>query len=162
MTHEHETPAEAATAPGDAPEPRPELRPGFLDRAHRILSGDVRPEDYLPVTPEVEAYVARDLAFLGAHVNKQAAVGRIPAAVEIDPAGRFDGQGLTLFARQRNQWLLSVYHGGQNVAYLENEAGVIVLGVGLEEGGALIRTFPYELRKDVGFGTAEPLEGYWH
>lgn len=161
MAHEHETPTAAAT--GDEPaEARPEMRPGFLDRARRILSGDVRPEDYLPVTPEVEAYVARDLAFAGEHVRKQVEAGRLPAAVEIDPNARFDGQGLTLFARQRNQWLLTVHHGGQNVAYLENETGVIVLGVGLEEGGALIRVFPYEMLKDVGFGAGEPLEGYWH
>ena len=122
----------------------------------RILRGDVRPEDYLPVTPEVESRVARDFAFATEHVRKRVEAGRLPAGSAFEPNARFDGVGLTAAARQRNQWLLSLHHGGQNIAYIEDENGVIVLAVGLEEGGALIDAFPYELRKGVGFG-APPL-----
>jgi hypothetical protein len=154
VSHEHETPADGGTsAPESATsEPRPEARPDFLDRARRILSGDVRPDDYLPVTPEVESRVARDLAFAAEHVQKRFEAGRIPAAFEIDPNARFDGVGFTLGARQRNEWLLSLYYGGQNIAYIENEQGIIALAVVLEAGGKLVDAFPYGRRKDVGFG----------
>jgi hypothetical protein len=154
VSHEHETPADGgAPAPEAATtELRPEARPDFLERARRILGGDVRPDDYLPVTPEVESRVGRDLAFAADHVRKKHEAGRIPAAYEIDPNARFDGVGLTLGARQRNDWLLSLYYGGRNIAYIESEQGIIVLAVGLEAGGKLIDTFPYELLKDVGFG----------
>jgi hypothetical protein len=105
----------------------------------------------------VESRVARDFAFLADYAMKKAqAAGRAP--VPFDPNARFDGAGLTLAARQRNDYLLSVHYGGRNIAYIENEQGVIVLAVGLEEGGALIDAFPYELRKDVGFGAASLLD----
>ena len=150
MSHDHETPADGSPA---ATEPAPEKgEPPFLTRARRILGGDIRPEDYLPVTPEVETRVARDLAFAADHMKKAQAAGRASPDLVFDPNGRFDGVGLTLVARQRNQWLLSLHYGGQNIAYIESEVGIIVLAVGLEQGGALIDAFPYELRKDVGFG----------
>jgi hypothetical protein len=155
VSHDYDAPAGDGSATTDNASPvevRPEARPDFLDRARRILSGDVRSDDYLPVTAEVEARVGRDLAFTADHIRKQCEAKRIPAVFEIDPTARFDGEGLTLGARQRNQWLLSLYYGGQNIAYIENEQGIIVLAVGLEAGGALIKTFPYELLKDVGFG----------
>jgi len=76
----------------------------------------------------------------------------IPAAFEIDPSARFDEASLSVGARQRNEWLLSLHYGGQNIAYIEDEQGVIVLAVGLEGGGALLDAIPYELRKDVNFG----------
>jgi hypothetical protein len=156
MSHEHESPTAGAAA--DEPEQRPGPEPEFLARARRLLSGDIRPDDYLPVTPEVESRVARDFAFAADHVRKRVAAGRLPAGSAFDPAARFDGVGLTLTARQRNDYLLSVRYAEQNVAYIVNEQGVIVLGVGLEEGGALIDAFPYELRKGVGFGAPEPLD----
>jgi hypothetical protein len=159
VSHDPETAAADVTAPISEAAPaeaRPEARPDFLDRARRILAGDIRPDDYLPVTPEVEARVQRDLAFAGDHVRKQFEAGRIPAAFEIDPNARSDDEDLTLGARQRNQWLLSLYYGGQNIAYIENETSIIVLAVGLEAGGTLIKTFPYELLKDVGFGAPLP------
>jgi hypothetical protein len=147
MSHEHETPTSGPGAGPTAEEPsatlRPEMRPDFLDRASRILSGDVRPDDYLPGTPEVEARVQRDLAFATDHIRKI----RAAAVVEIDPS---------VPIRQRNDWLLSLYYGGQNIAYIENDSGVIVLAVGLEQGAALLDAFPYELRKDVGFGAPLP------
>ncbi len=125
----------------------PAAEPAFLARARRILGGDVRPDDYLPVTPEVQAGVDLDLAFLAEHVRKQFEAGRIPEAFGVHPATA---------VRQRNDRLLSFHHGGQNVACLEDENGVIVLAVGLEQGRAILDAFPYEVRKDVGFGSPEP------
>ena len=55
----------------------------------RILSGDVRPDDYLPVTPEVESRVARDLAFAADYIRKKHEAGRIPAAYDLDLNARF-------------------------------------------------------------------------
>ena len=146
MSHDHEYPADG-TAPGATALALTEAEPEFLARARRILGGDIRPDDYLPVTPEVEARVARDLAFDADHVQKQFELGRIPAAFEIDPS---------VAIRQRNDWLLSLHYGGQNVAYIENNVGVIVLAIGLEQGGDLLDAFPYELRKDVYFGAPLP------
>jgi hypothetical protein len=161
MSHEHETLTDLPAA-ADAPEEvRPEARPDFLERARRILGGDIRPEDYLSVTPEVQARVARDLAFCADHLKKAQAAGRAPADVAFDPNGRFDGVGLTLAARQRNQWLLSLHYGGQNIACIEDETGVIVLAVGLEQSAAVINAFPYEQRKDVGLCTPDPPDGIW-
>ena len=37
--------------------PASDREPAFLVRARRILGGDIRPEDYLPVTPEVQRRV---------------------------------------------------------------------------------------------------------
>ena len=159
MSHEHETLANNGSLPATEAVTagvRPEVCPDFLDRARRILSGDIRPEDYLTVTADVEARVQRDFAFAADHARKQFETGRIPAVPEIDLTARFDGFGLSVGARQRNEWLLSLYYGGQNIAYIENEQGIIVLAVGLEAGGALIDAFPYEMRKDVGFGAPSP------
>jgi hypothetical protein len=123
--------------------------PAFLARARRVLAGDIRPEDYLPVTPEVRDRVERDLAYIREHVRRAAEAGRIPAAFE--PAE-------STAVRQRNDWLLSFHHGGQNVACIENDTGVIVLAVGLEQGRAIIDAFPYEQRKDVALATPEPFD----
>jgi hypothetical protein len=163
VSHEHETPANGSAAANDATtiELRPEARPDFLERARRILSGDVRPDDYLPVTPEVEARVARDFAFAAEHVRKRHEAGRIPAPFAIDPNARFDEFSLSVGAIQRNQWLLSLYYGGQNIACIEDERGVIVLAVGLEQSAAVINAFPYEQRKDVGLYTPDPPDGIW-
>jgi hypothetical protein len=148
VSHEHETPTDGgAAAKAATTEPRPEARPDFLDRAKRILGGDVRPDDYLPVTPEVEARVARDFAFAADHLRKRG------AAYEIDPNAGIEEFGLSVGARQRNQWLLSLYYGGQNIACIENERGVIVLAVGLEQSAAVMNAFPYEQRKDVMLDT---------
>jgi hypothetical protein len=160
VSHEHETPDDGS-APVSEAEVRPEARPDFLDRAKRILGGNIRPDDYLPVTAEVEAGVRRDLAFAADHVRKRREAKGLPAAFEIDPNARFDGEGLTLGARQRNQWLLSLYYGGQNIACIEDEKGVIVLAVGLDESAAVINAFPYEQRKDVGLCTPDPPDTVW-
>jgi hypothetical protein len=163
VSHEHETPTDGSATAPEAPsgEVRPEARPDFLDRARRILAGDIRPDDYLPVTPEVEARVARDLAFAADHVQKRRDAKGISTAFEIDPRARFDEFSLSVGAIQRNQWLLSLYYGGQNIACIENEQGVIVLAVGLEQSAAVINAFPYEQRRDVGLCTPDPPDGIW-
>jgi hypothetical protein len=120
--------------------------PAFLTRARRILAGTIHPDDYLPVTPEVQAAVDRDMAFVREHIKNAAVSGRIREVYEPDPA---------VPIRQRNDWLLSFHHGGQNIACIENDTGVIVLAVGLEQTGALLNAIPYELRKDVGFDTPD-------
>ena len=43
---------------------------------------------------------------------------------------------------------------GAIIDILNHASKIIILAVGLEAGGALITTFPYELLKDVGFGAA--------
>src|SRR4051812_40945057 len=99
VSHEHETPIDsdpAAAHDAATTELRPEARPDFLDRARRILGGDVRPDDYLPVTAEVESRVARDFAFAAEHVRKQHEAGRIPAAFEIDPNAGIEEFGLSV------------------------------------------------------------------
>jgi hypothetical protein len=159
MSHEHETPT-AGTGSAPAEESpaalRPEARPDFLERAKRILGGDIRPEDYLPVTPEVEAHVKRDLAFAEEHIRKAHEAGRIPAVFDADATTSEPGFDVPYSVRQRNEWLLSLHYGGQNIAYIENNRGVVVLAVGLEAGGALLEAFPYQMRQDVAFGAPIP------
>jgi hypothetical protein len=127
----------------------PTTEPAFLSRARRILADDIRPEDYLPLTPEARAAVNRDLAFAREHIQKAASTGRIPTVYEPDPS---------VPIQQRNNWLLSFHFGGQNIAHIENDAGVIVLAVGLDQTRALLDAFPYELRKDVFLDTPLPLD----
>ena len=159
MSHDHESPADGSTSAVTDPVPAPPAEPDFLERARRILGGDVRPDDYLPVTPEVEARVERDFAFAADHIKKAHAAGRIPAVFDVDATTpEFD---VPYSIRQRNEWLLSLYYGGQNIAYIENEKGVIVLAVGLEESAAVIDAFPYEQRKDVGLCTPDPPDTIW-
>jgi hypothetical protein len=110
--------------------------PAFLGRARRILAGDVRPEDYLPVTPEVRRRVDLFMDWARARGNGQA------LAPEVEP-------------RQLKEELLSFHHGGENVAYIEDEKGIVVLGVGLDQSSALIEAFPHELNRPIWFGAPE-------
>lgn len=110
-----------------------ESEPAFLARARRILGGDVRPEDYLPMTPEVRRRVDLVLQAANARSNGQ------PLAPELEP-------------QQLRQELLSVHHGGQNIAFIGDDRGVIVLGVGLEQSSALIETFSDKVSGRVFFG----------
>jgi hypothetical protein len=118
----------------------PESLPVFLERAARILAGHIRAEDYLQLTPDIEEAIARDLATAEAHVRTLAERGQISANLEFADC---------VHTRQRNERLLSAYHGGQNIACIEDAHGVIVLAVGLEETRALLDAFPYELRAHV-------------
>jgi hypothetical protein len=126
----------------------PTTEPAFLARARRILAGDIRPEDYLPVTPEVQAAVDQDMAFAHDRIKKSVADDRIPASFELDAS---------VPITQRNEWLLSIHFGGKNIAHIENDMGVIVLAVGLDQTRALLDAFPYELRRDVFLDTPLPV-----
>jgi hypothetical protein len=105
----------AAEANGHSP------RPDFLDRARRILGGDIRPEDYLPVTDEVRRSVARSMDYYRERGKGQ------ELAPEVEP-------------RQLLLELLSFHHGGEFIVYTETPDGVIVLGVG-EQVGPILAEF---------------------
>ncbi len=113
--------SETAT-PGTNPSTPSESEPAFLARARRILADDIRPEDYLTVTPEVQRRVALCLQYANARVNGQ------PLAPEVEP-------------QQLRQELLSFHHGGQNIAYITDDRGIIVLAVGLEQMRSILDTF---------------------
>ncbi len=104
------------------------------DRAARILSGDVRPGDYLPETPLVKARVARDLEYARARGKAFGFEGEFSPEVE---------------RRQRDAWLLVAHHPGEHVAYLQDDMGVVVVMTGLDEIGELLDRFPHELRKGM-------------
>lgn len=94
----------------------------MLDRARRVLSGDVRPDDYLPVTPEVRAAADFELDHLRTHMK-----------LDIVPEEA---------ARQLRGWLLSFHHGGETIVLVEDNSGVVVLAAGEDEIAALFRTLP--------------------
>jgi hypothetical protein len=106
--------------------------PAFLVRARRIFGGDVRPDDYLPITPEVRRRVELILQAANARGNGQ------PLAPELEH-------------QQLRQELLSFHHGGQNIAYIGDDRGIIVLAVGLDQSSALIETFPDKVSGRVVF-----------
>lgn len=122
----------------DAANPPAAGEPPFLARARRILAGDIRPDDYLPVTPEVRHRV--DLFLEWARVRGNG----VPLAPEVEP-------------RQLRMELLSFHHSEENVAYIEDDTGVIVLGVGLDQSGYIARNL---LTPDgpprIAFGAGEP------
>jgi hypothetical protein len=107
----------------------------WLDRARRILGGQKHPADYLPLTPDVADVLDRDLSSL------RAELGTEPAAETV--------------RRQRTQYLLSYHFGGQNVACLNDECGVIVLAVGVDRIAEFVREVPYELCRDVAYTTPD-------
>ena len=79
----------------------------MLARARRILAGDIRPEDYLPVPAEVSEGVAELLAPFGK--------GKVSRKYT---------------QRLLNDWTLSYHHGGQDLLCKPTEQGVIVLALG--------------------------------
>lgn len=108
--------------------------PAFLTRARRILAGNIRPEDYLPVTPEVRRRVDRFMDWARDRANGQPLP--LPEVEE----------------RQLRTELPSFHHGGVNFAYIEDKHGIVVPGVGLEQSGAIARTFPNESTRPIWFG----------
>jgi hypothetical protein len=123
--------------PGDAAT----LPPGFDDalaRARRILEGDIRPGDYLLVTPEVRRLTDREMEWARARC---AAAG----FTELDPC---------VERRQLEQNLLRVHCRDQHVAYIADDNGVVVVITGLTETGEMLRRLPPELwsgRVAVGY-----------
>ena len=129
MSHEHETldaePANAVTEP--TPTPRSEAEPDFITRARRIFRGDIRPDDYTPVPPEVQAAVD------SCHTPEHAAKFWV--------------------ARQNtlNDWTLSFLYGEIGPVFCrETEQGVIVIAVGLERIRAILDHFPHREQR-TGF-----------
>lgn len=115
---------------------RPESRSDFLDRARRILGGDVRPDDYLPVTPEARAVADFELNYY-----------RTQMKLDVGPEEA---------ARQLRGWVLSFHHGGENIDFIEDDTGIIVLAVGLDQIGALVRGLPDELLNGLCTTCPEP------
>lgn len=99
-------------------------------RADRILRGDVRPSDYLPVTERVRFLTDREMAYARERLK----------GVEPDPC---------VERRQLHQNLLLVHHPDEHVGYLEDETGIVVVVTGWDETDEFLRTVPFELRKDV-------------
>jgi hypothetical protein len=114
-THAARGPAEPA-ANGHAP-------PGLdaaLARARRILEGDIRPEDYLPVTAEVRRLTDREMDWARERGRAAGYTGELNPAVE---------------RRQLEQNLLRVHCRNQHVAYIKDEKGIVIVITGLEETG---------------------------
>lgn len=127
-------------APVSAPtrEPAPAERPvsdGWLERALRILGGQKQPADYLPLTPEVAELLNRDVSSLRAELGVEPAAGTVQ--------------------RQKTQYMLSYHFGGQNVASISDEHGVIVLAVGVDRIAEFVRQVPYDLCQDVAYTAPE-------
>ncbi|HEV3384617.1 MAG TPA: hypothetical protein VG097_07370 [Gemmata sp.] len=124
------TPQEPLTSTRNGSEPT------FIARARRILGGDVRPDDYLPV-PEV-----------------------VHSAVADEETRLREVKGFTISdefrTRIRNDWTLQFIHGGQPVACRRTDAGVIVFAVGTEEIRTLLERFPRPDQRSVFFITTPP------
>jgi hypothetical protein len=137
MSHEHDESEDAAPATAEPTrEARAEPIPDFLARARRILGGDIRPEDYLPVTPEVRAAADFEMA----HARALTKVEPLPEVV----------------THQLRGWLLSFHHGGENIIYVSDDKGVIVLAAGLDQVGEFMRNIPDEMQDGITAGCPEP------
>lgn len=101
-----------------------------LARARRILEGDIRPDDYLPVTAEVKRLTDRELDWARARGVAAGFAGELDPSVE---------------RRQLRQNLLRVHCQKQHVAYIEDATGIVVVITGLDEIGAMLRRIPGEL-----------------
>ena len=91
----------------------------MLARAKRILSGDIRSEDYLHTPDEVADTVHEMLAQFG------------------------EGRVSREFTRRMlNDWTLSFHHGAQLVACQRTDRGVIVFAVGTKQIKVFLEAFP--------------------
>ena len=89
-------------------------RPAGRRRAgpgQRILSGDIRPDDYLPTTPEVKRLTDRELEYARA---RSATVGITELEPEVE-------------RRQLHLNLLLVHCKNQHIAYIEDTTGIVVV-----------------------------------
>lgn len=117
MAHDLDPPAvtdpPAGAVPDAGADPRPEARPDFLDRAKRILSGDIRPDDYLPVPETVRQAVADHLR----PIEAEHGFTTSPEAVR----------------HLLNEWTLLHHHDGENVLARYTDRGVLVLAAGSQQ-----------------------------
>lgn len=90
-----------------------------MDRARRILSVEPDPADYEVVPDQVQALIDEDLAFLREEYG-------------IEPSAK-------AIASQTRLRLLSALYAGQQIAFTEHDRGVIVLAVGPESVGSLLK-----------------------
>ena len=111
-----------------------------FDRAARILAGDIRPGDYLPITDEIRAKTARDMEFAYARGKKY-------GITEFDPE---------VEQRQRDQWTLICHHAGEMLAYIKDDRGYLVLASGWPTVEELCRRIPVEDRTHVLLGSVDP------
>lgn len=111
----HPPPAEPAEAP--------------LARALRILSGDIRPDDYLAVPPEVQADHDREMNRL-----------LVEEGIDVAPATRRD---ILAYNTLRH------YFAGQEILRRVTEHGVLVLAADSDEVSAFHRAVPPEQWKFV-------------
>lgn len=112
--------------PVGVPQLPPDADKYTLDRALRILRDGVRPEDCLPITPEVERVVGLHEAYFTERLG-----GTPPAA-----------------SYMHNIWVdqtLAAHLPDCHVAYLDDARGVAVLAVGLDAIAALIQTAPADV-----------------
>src|SRR5207248_1008517 len=117
------TPAPPASTGPTANGPAGPPLDAALARAERILSGDIRPDDYLPVTPEVRRLTAREMEYAR---SRAAAAGITELEPEVE-------------RRQQEQNLLLVHCKHQHVAYIKDEKGIVVVITGLDEIGEMLR-----------------------
>lgn len=93
----------------------------LLARAIRVLSGDIRPDDYLPVSPE-------DIAFVD---------------------GSKARSGVTLLPEYRRKMISSLalqeHHAGNEVLTFHTLDGVVVLGAGEDQVDSLLAGIPSDL-----------------
>ncbi len=104
-------------------------------RAARVLSGDLRPSDYLPVTDRVRFLTDREMVYARERLK----------GVEPDPC---------VERRQLHQNLLLVHHPEEHVGYLEDDTGIVVVVTGLDAIAEFIRTVEPDLwdsRLKVGY-----------
>ena len=116
--------------------PVPESEPAFLARARRILAGNIRPDDYLPVTPEVAEEVDACLRRLREEEG-------VPSCEE----------GIRLL---RNDAALQFHCGGQEVLCRRTALGVIVLAVGTKQVHALQQSLDPDNRSGYVMEYPEP------
>lgn len=112
----------------------------FLERARRILAGEVRAEDYLVESPRVRRIVDMTMEDFRARGNGQ------PLAPEVEP-------------RQLHMELLSYHFGGRPLLYIEDERGVMVVAVEGEQIEAVIREFGETHSRQLNFDI--PLNTYF-
>lgn len=120
---------------------RPSREP-YLDYVARILGGDRREEDYLPIPDEVRRGVERDMEFARARAPGMEFVPEVEA-------------------RQFRQRLLAFHHDFENIAYVEDGRGIVVVAVGLEEVGQLTDHFPNQYEAGVVFDLPMSMPHRW-
>ncbi len=103
------------------PAPPPDASEYTLHRALRILRDGVRADDCLPITDEVRRVVAGEEAYFTARLG-----GTPPAASYM--------RGILV------DQILADQMPDQHVAYLDDEKGVVVLAVGLDDISVLLRS----------------------